>query len=382
MKFQNPAPDPGVLDPDEASPVSEGAAVAAKRQESAKSGGKRRLIDRMVSMEEGRSDPEITTLLARASMWAYSDIHSFQAMLKQHDIDCECIHITFENQALFVSPYAYLAQSRDGRLAILCFRGTLPTSTFTWVMSLNARMSEFSSGGRVHRGFYRASSSVWSQLRFCLDSVLKGTPLCRIFRDIERTSPCAPPGPAGRAAGSHRRAQSEPDEERLSALEGLYITGHSLGGALAVLTAAQLYTRGEYKRFRRLLRGVYTFGQPMVGDRTFARTVGQKFEHKLFRYVYRKDVVPRLPPGISGRFEHFGREYTARDSRWVIRRKAATQAPWWYMPLGLWAVFIEQVSYLQRPLFRWLRPCASWSDHSPLNYLEASEKIEPGSEFD
>ncbi|WP_437817714.1 lipase family protein [Sorangium sp. So ce1078] len=378
MRFEDAAQNSHDAAPDEKLSVPDDAIVRMGREKSAKSGDKHRIIDRLLSVKEGSHDPEVTTVLAKASTWAYSDIKSFQTMLKDHGIDCECIRLTFENEALFVFPYAYLAQSKDGRLAILCIRGTRPMSLITWLMSTNVRMDPFKRGGSVHCGFARATAALWPQLRPYLKGLSEGIPICRIFDDVTPPESCPPPDPADRAVGPRRAARSGPGGEPRCALEALYITGHSLGGALAVLTAARIYTDREFERLRDVLRGVYTFGQPMVGNRKFARTVGRKFESKLFRHVYRKDIVPRLPPCSLGRFEHFGREYSRKNGRWMRRRKTVKQVPWlvMYMALGVSALIIDQVPWL-----RWLRLPVSWGDHSPWWYLRTSKKSEHGFEF-
>jgi alpha-beta hydrolase superfamily lysophospholipase len=63
--------------------------------------------------------------------------------------------------------------------------------------------------------------------------------------------------------------------------EPLFLTGHSLGGALATLAAS-----------RWPARACYTFGAPRVGDGAFARTL----RAPLYRVVNGQDVVPRVPP--------------------------------------------------------------------------------------
>ncbi|WP_386688973.1 lipase family protein [Lonepinella sp. MS14437] len=69
----------------------------------------------------------------------------------------------------------------------------------------------------------------------------------------------------------------------------LYVTGHSLGGAVATILSAYLYENG-------LKPLLYTYGSPRVGNLVFAKYYADKFTH--FRHVNGGDVVPALP----GRF--------------------------------------------------------------------------------
>ena len=68
-----------------------------------------------------------------------------------------------------------------------------------------------------------------------------------------------------------------------------WITGHSLGGALALL-AGWLF-------FRRTMmpHQVYTFGGPMVGNKIVAEALEQEFGKRISRYVNGPDPVPLLP---------------------------------------------------------------------------------------
>ena len=70
----------------------------------------------------------------------------------------------------------------------------------------------------------------------------------------------------------------------------LWITGHSLGGALATLAAPWLCARGA------AVGGVYTFGAPMVGGPRLAQLFEGLPIRNFHRYVYEGDAVPRLPP--------------------------------------------------------------------------------------
>ena len=69
----------------------------------------------------------------------------------------------------------------------------------------------------------------------------------------------------------------------------LWVTGHSLGGALALLAAWRL------QRNFITVHEVVTFGAPMIGNEAAARAFEQEFAGKIFRYVNFEDPVPLLP---------------------------------------------------------------------------------------
>jgi hypothetical protein len=68
-----------------------------------------------------------------------------------------------------------------------------------------------------------------------------------------------------------------------------WITGHSLGGALAML-ASWLFFRKTMMPHQ-----VYTFGGPMVGTKVVAEALEREFGNKLSRYANGPDPVPLLP---------------------------------------------------------------------------------------
>ncbi len=82
-------------------------------------------------------------------------------------------------------------------------------------------------------------------------------------------------------------------EAKAEQLPPLYVTGHSLGGALATMAAASLSDNGIE------IAGVYTFGQPRVGDRTFASQLDKHISGRVFRFVNNNDIVPHVPPPFS-----------------------------------------------------------------------------------
>ena len=77
----------------------------------------------------------------------------------------------------------------------------------------------------------------------------------------------------------------------------VWLTGHSLGGALAVVGANRLEEAGFG------VAGVVTFGQPMVAMPDLARVLGRRFRGRYVAFVNGSDPVPRavLP------YVHFGR---------------------------------------------------------------------------
>ncbi|KAG0582718.1 hypothetical protein KC19_3G080000 [Ceratodon purpureus] len=86
----------------------------------------------------------------------------------------------------------------------------------------------------------------------------------------------------------------------------LFVTGHSLGGALAALYSTMLHFTGETEVASKI-GAVYTFGQPRVGDQDFADYANSVLKGKYFRVVYCNDVVPRVPfDNDLFSFRHFG----------------------------------------------------------------------------
>lgn len=138
----------------------------------------------------------------------------------------------------------------DERAVYLVFRGTkagprapgdLRAQLGGWGANLDYALTDLG-GYRVHRGFARE-----------VEAVL----------------------PALREAALDHGAERKP----------LYVTGHSAGGALAVLAARRLHERLVP------VRGAVVFSSPRVGDRAFAGT----FPVPLVRVERRHDVVPHLP---------------------------------------------------------------------------------------
>jgi hypothetical protein len=88
----------------------------------------------------------------------------------------------------------------------------------------------------------------------------------------------------------------------------LWITGNSLGAALADLCAASLEKEGYG------VHVVYTYGAPMCGNEDFQKLYEEELRINCQRYVNDNDIVPLLPPKkVFGEFRHVGTVNNIRD---------------------------------------------------------------------
>jgi len=102
----------------------------------------------------------------------------------------------------------------------------------------------------------------------------------------------------------------------------LFLTGHSLGGALAVVSAVLLdgIASSMPKSIPQsneplpsppsttnspTIHSIYTFGQPRIGDAAFAHSALRTPHSALFRVTNRADLVPWVPGWLLG-YRHFG----------------------------------------------------------------------------
>lgn len=73
----------------------------------------------------------------------------------------------------------------------------------------------------------------------------------------------------------------------------VYVTGHSLGGALATLLAIELASSQLAKRGA-ITVTMYNFGSPRVGNKKFADVYNQKVKDS-WRVVNHRDIIPTVP---------------------------------------------------------------------------------------
>jgi predicted lipase len=142
-----------------------------------------------------------------------------------------------------------IAKTND--VTIICFSGTDPVNVRDWIVDLS--IGAFA--GDLHEGFQNALDLVWKNGKAVFEAVKAGGPL--IF------------------------------------------TGHSLGGALAMIAAERALREQKLNN-----ADVYTFGMPRVGKADFSNRY-QKLAKTTFRFIHGEDVVPTVPPTELG-FVHVG----------------------------------------------------------------------------
>ena len=142
----------------------------------------------------------------------------------------------------------------DSETALVAFRGT-EKKVADWLTDLNF-IGTTKTYGRVHRGFWAAFQAVADLVNDAIASL--GSP-------------------------------------------ELVLTGHSLGGALALIAAAEL--KGKHS-----VRSIYTYGQPAVGKGRHPEFMQANFGRKFFRFVNNDDIVTKVPPTYrhTGELYRFG----------------------------------------------------------------------------
>lgn len=165
----------------------------------------------------------------------------------------DCALLAYEDQETICErePGSYFFEGADTQgflmsaddFDILAFRGTEPSNLHDWYTDLKFINTEFRFG-KVHSGFNEA--------------------LQYVSGEIERLR------------------LAHPDRQ-------IYVTGHSLGAAIATLWVASQCDHYN------CIAGLYTFGSPRVGTSQFARTFDSFFKDRTWRFQNKLDIATRVP---------------------------------------------------------------------------------------
>jgi predicted lipase len=163
----------------------------------------------------------------------------------------------------------YVAYDPAKNEVIVAFSGTDPLSVANWIDDIDTKKTAYPycSGCEVHDGFYRTFQSVSATVLNLTKSMLS----------------------------SHSGAK-------------LFVTGHSLGAAMAAHCAAEFVHQGMK------VSTSYSYGMPRVGNQKLEEWF-KSVVPGMFRLVHHKDPVPHLPANNWG-FHHmpyevfYTKEYT------------------------------------------------------------------------
>ena len=191
-------------------------------------------------------------LMARLSRRAYEHFDKS---------DAEFANFTKGFETLGLSPCVKLLDPEAGtagyivaspELVAVVFRGT--EDELDWRTNFRLEFVTLQGGARVHAGFFLAYMGIRKDL----------------FREVKELI----------------KAKSRP----------VYVAGHSLGGAIAMMATAEM-SNDEDRDLRDSIAAVYTFGAPKAGDRSFDQYV----KVPLYRVTNGIDIVPAVPPWFGYR---------------------------------------------------------------------------------
>jgi len=166
----------------------------------------------------------------------------------------------------------------DSKDVLIACRGTEPTQINDILADLKMFPVKHHVSGRVHRGFYAEYNKVIPGIKEALTK--------------------------------HNKKGDKT----------VWVTGHSLGGAMAVLVAAELRPNG----------GLHTFGQPRVGNAEFLKALdGIKY----YRYRNNNDAVTAVPPSFllfrhGGVLRYINTYGNIRPATWLQRFKDKCRGHW------------------------------------------------------
>lgn len=258
-------------------------------------------------------DPANALLLAKASSLVYRT--DANGVTDQKEIRRTLRKWGFRRLRMIEVDGTQLFVAGNDKAMIAAFRGT-EQNLEDWLSDVKIRLTG-GPLGMIHEGFGLALAGVWDQV---LEAI-------KDYQD----------------AG-----------------QGLWITGHSLGAALATLATAKFLEKPtQIPRLKTQVRGLYTFGSPRVGNGDFANKFDELFKAKTFRFVNNRDIVTRVAPRSLLGYSHVGQCY------YIDKDGDLTTDP------SAWTMFLEAVKAGATPFFKQIagKSTNAIKDHSMDGYV-------------
>ena len=201
-------------------------------------------------------DKKTAVRLAKASLWAYDFDESREVELLKFKSKLHIRDMKISDKRTVPTSFVGIVECPD--VIIVAFQGTITEfgrdgvfrfdTLIDWMQNFEIKLldkSKTSLPGKVHHGFFQQLELVYDQVTSALKTI------------------------AGR--------------------KPILVTGHSQGGAVAVLATKLLHQDGFP------VKATYTFAAPRCGDAVFAKSV----KTPVHRIEFGHDVVPHLPPLLS-----------------------------------------------------------------------------------
>ncbi|KAI4329009.1 hypothetical protein L6164_021316 [Bauhinia variegata] len=268
-------------------------------------------------------------LCVMASKLAYENAQVIKSIVnnhwKMHFVDFyNCWNDFQKNECTKV--FILCDKPKDANLVLVSFRGTEPFDADDWGTDFDFSWYEIPNLGKVHIGFLEALGlgNRVEPATFSRHLKVNNTQLSS-GAEIGSSKGSTKSDSSSIASDVDRRGcDQSPDSEKLEktayyTVKGkltsllkehknakFIVTGHSLGGALAIMFPTVLMLHQQMEIMERL-EGVYTFGQPRIGNKQLGRFMEAHLVQRYFRVVYCNDLVPRLPCDDKiFLYKHFG----------------------------------------------------------------------------
>jgi triacylglycerol lipase len=177
-------------------------------------------------------------------------------------------------------PFGFIAEDTDNKALFVVFRGTATPAE--WIINFQFKPGDDpfldnEDYGRVHRGFYK----IYTRQDKGNNPLSQKDNLPSIKDTIEHTI-------LGCVQQAINGAWPSETLQPCPADAQVYVTGHSLGGALATLSTAHINCL-DYFRKKPVL---YAFANPRAGNKAFSHLFDNL---DCFRIANSEDIVPTLP---------------------------------------------------------------------------------------